>query len=103
MGVWALADGAALVRQAYPPTGTTRRAEAQPGLMVLGGLGVLVGAICVLAPGLSSDALLWVLAAWFAVRAVAEGMGVFALAASRPGSSSACPPSSTWPWSSPSS
>ena len=83
MGVWTVVDGAALVRQAYPSTGTTQRAEAQPGLMVLGGVGVLVGAICVVAPGLSANALVWLLAAWFAVRAVAESMGVFALASSR--------------------
>jgi uncharacterized membrane protein HdeD (DUF308 family) len=76
LGVWTLADGAALVRQAYPSTGTIQRAEAQPGLMVLGGLGVLVGAITVVAPGVSTSALIWLLAMWFAVRAVAEGMNV---------------------------
>jgi len=74
LGVWTLLEGAALVRQAYPPSGTSRRAELQPALVALGGLGVLVGAVTVLAPGLSTSTLIWLVAVWFAARAVAEGI-----------------------------
>ncbi len=82
LGLWTLVEGAALVRQAYPPTSTDRRAESHPALMALGSLGVAVGALTILAPGLSNAIQLWVLASWFVVRAVAEGL---ATAATKPG------------------
>jgi uncharacterized membrane protein HdeD (DUF308 family) len=77
-GAWALADGAATLRQAYPPSGTSRRAEAQPVLLVLGGIAVIVGVLAVVVPGLSPGTLTWLLAAWFAVRAAFELLGAYA-------------------------
>ena len=39
-GLWALAEGAATIRQGYPPSGTSRRAEARPVMLVMGGVAV---------------------------------------------------------------
>jgi uncharacterized membrane protein HdeD (DUF308 family) len=72
LGVWALAEGAATVRQALPRTGTTGRVERQPAVLAVGGLAVLVGTLAVLGLGLSSTALIWLLAGWLTVRAAAE-------------------------------
>ncbi len=83
LGLWTLGEGAALVRQAYPPTGTTRRAEAQPYLMGLGAIGIAVGALTVLAPGLSTTALIWLLGLWFVTRGLAEAVATAATAAGR--------------------
>ena len=83
LGVWTLLEGAALVRQAYPPSGTARRSEAQPALVALGALGVLVGVVTVLAPGLSTTTLIWLVAVWFAARAVAEGIATMTASPSR--------------------
>jgi uncharacterized membrane protein HdeD (DUF308 family) len=77
-GLWALADGASTIRQAYPPSGTSRRPEAQPVLLVMGGIALAVGVLVVVVPGLSVGALTWLLAGWFAVRAVFEGLGAYA-------------------------
>jgi uncharacterized membrane protein HdeD (DUF308 family) len=77
-GVWALAEGAATLRQAYPPTGTSSRAEAQPVLLLMGGIALAVGVLVVVVPGLSVAGLTWLLAGWFAVRAVFEGLGAYA-------------------------
>jgi uncharacterized membrane protein HdeD (DUF308 family) len=74
-GAWALAEGAASLRQAYPSSGTSRRAEAPPVLLVLGGVALAVGVLAVAVPGLSPAALTWLLAGWFAARAVIEGLG----------------------------
>jgi uncharacterized membrane protein HdeD (DUF308 family) len=77
-GLYALADGAATLRQAYPPTGTSRHAEAQPVLLLMGGIALAVGLMVIVVPGLSVGSLTWLLAGWFAVRAVFEGLGAFA-------------------------
>jgi uncharacterized membrane protein HdeD (DUF308 family) len=83
LGIWTLAEGAALVRQAYPPTGTTARAQAQPALMALGGLGLAAGALTVVAPSISTSVIIWVLGAWFAVRGAAEVVATPATTPSR--------------------
>ena len=72
LGVWALAEGAATIRQGYPRVATTGRPEAQPAVLAVGGLAVVVGVLAVLGLGLSSTVLLWLLAGWLAVRAAAE-------------------------------
>ena len=77
-GLWALADGAATVRQGYPPTGTSRRAEARPVMLLMGGIALAVAVLVVVVPGLSVGALTWLLAGWFGVRAVFEGLGAYA-------------------------
>ena len=77
-GVWALADGTATLRQAYPPSGTIHRPEAQPVMLVLAGVALVAGVMAVIVPGLSVGTLTWVLAAWFAVRAAFEGLGAYA-------------------------
>jgi uncharacterized membrane protein HdeD (DUF308 family) len=71
-GVWTLLDGAATVWQAYQPTGPDRSAELTPAVRIVGGIGILVGVLAVLDPGFSDAVLTWVLAAWFAFRAVTE-------------------------------
>ena len=77
-GLWALLDGAATVRQAYPPSGTSRRAEARPVMLVMGGIAIAVGVLVVVVPGISVATATWLLAGWFAVRAVFEALGAFA-------------------------
>jgi uncharacterized membrane protein HdeD (DUF308 family) len=80
-GVWALADGAATLRQAYPPSGTSARAKAQPVMLVLGGVSLVVGVLSIAVFGLSPETLTWVLAGWFAVRAGFETLGAYAVRA----------------------
>ncbi len=77
-GVWAIADGAATLRQAYPPSGTPSRTKAQPLLLVLGGVALAVGSFTVVVPGLSPGTLIWLMAGWFAVRAGFESLGAYA-------------------------
>lgn len=77
-GLWALADGAATLRQAYPPTGTSHRPKAQSVMLLMAGIALAVGVLVVVVPGLSVGSLTWLLAGWFAVRAVFEGLGSYA-------------------------
>ena len=77
-GLWALLDGAATVRQGYPPSGTSRRAEARPVMLVMGGIAIAVGVLVVVVPGLSVATATWLLAGWFAVRALFEALGAVA-------------------------
>lgn len=77
-GVWALLDGAATVRQGYPPTGTSHRVEAQPAMLLMGGVALAAAVLVVVVPGLSVSTMTWLLAGWFAVRALFEGMGAYA-------------------------
>ncbi len=72
VGVWTLLDGGATIWQAYQPTHPGRPAAMHPSLRVVGGVGIAVGAIAVLMPGLSTGTLIWLLAAWFAFRAVVQ-------------------------------
>ena len=77
-GVWALLDGAATLRQGYPPTGTSHRVEARPVMLLMGGVALAAGVLVVVVPGLSVGTMTWLLAGWFAVRAVFEGLGAYA-------------------------
>ena len=77
-GVWALVEGAVTVRQGYPSSDTSRRSEAQPVLLVLGGVGLVAGVLALAVPGLSAGAAIWLLAAWLAVRAGFEGLAAVA-------------------------
>ncbi len=45
LGVWALAEGAATIRQGYPRVAKTGRPEAQPAVVAVGGLAVVVGVL----------------------------------------------------------
>lgn len=76
-GLWAIADGAATLRQAYPPSGTRDRPVAQPLMLVLGGVALAVGVLVIVVPGLSVATVTWMLATWFAVRAIFEGVGAY--------------------------
>ena len=67
-GLWAVAEGAATIRQAYARVDQSHRIEARPILLVLGGVAVVAGIVAVLGLGLSSATLTWVLAAWVLVR-----------------------------------
>jgi len=67
-GVWALLDGAATIRQAYARVDQSDKIAARPILVVLGGVAVVVGIVCILGLGLSTEALTWVLAAWILLR-----------------------------------
>jgi uncharacterized membrane protein HdeD (DUF308 family) len=71
-GVWALLDGAATIRQAYARVDQSAKIAARPILVVLGGVAVVVGIVCILGLGLSTDALTWVLAAWILLRSGSE-------------------------------
>jgi uncharacterized membrane protein HdeD (DUF308 family) len=77
-GLWALAEGVATLRQASPPSGTSIQAVAQPLMLAMGSIAVLVGLLCVMVPGLASGTVTWMLAVWFAVRAAFEAFGAFA-------------------------
>ena len=67
-GLWAVAEGAATIRQAYARVDQSHRIEARPVLLVLGGVAVVAGILAVLGLGLSSTSLTWVLAVWIVVR-----------------------------------
>ena len=67
-GLWAIIEGAATIRQAYARVDQSLRIEARPVLLVLGGVALVVGIVCVLGLGLSTEALTWVLAAWILFR-----------------------------------
>jgi uncharacterized membrane protein HdeD (DUF308 family) len=71
-GLWAIVEGAATIRQAYARVDQSHRVEARPTLLVLGGVALVVGIVCVLGLGLSSTALTWVLAAWIIFRVGSE-------------------------------
>lgn len=77
LGVWAVCEGAATVRQGHLPVGIPPRVEVQPMVVMLGGIAVAVGALVVvgLVLDVSAAALTWLLAAWLAVRAVVELLG----------------------------
>ena len=77
-GVWALAEGAATIRQAYSPTLGSAHREVRPVLLVLGGVALLAGLLVVVVPGLSTAAAVSVLAGWVAVRAGCEVMTAYA-------------------------
>jgi uncharacterized membrane protein HdeD (DUF308 family) len=77
-GLWALAEGAATIWQAYRRSSTTKRAEATPLLIGLGGLAIVVGLLAVVGMGLSFTSLTWAMAGWLAVRALFELLGAFA-------------------------
>jgi uncharacterized membrane protein HdeD (DUF308 family) len=77
-GVWALLDGLATIRQGYPPSGTSSRPEARPVMLAMGGVAVAVGLLVVVVPGLSVGSVTWLLAGWFAIRAVFEVLGAAA-------------------------
>jgi uncharacterized membrane protein HdeD (DUF308 family) len=77
-GVWAVLDGLATIRQGYPPSGTADRPEARPVMLAMGGVAVAVGLLVVVLPGLSVGTATWLLAGWFAVRAVFEALGAAA-------------------------
>src|SRR3954452_6558310 len=84
LGVWALAEGAATLRQGLPRLGPAGGTVPQPAVLAVGGLAVLVGVVAVLGLGLSSTALIWLLAAWLTVRAVAEVVIAFTQIPNRP-------------------
>ena len=67
-GLWAVAEGAATIRQAYARVDQSHRIEARPVLLVLGGVALVAGILAVLGLGLSTTVLTWVLAAWIIVR-----------------------------------
>jgi uncharacterized membrane protein HdeD (DUF308 family) len=77
LGIWTLLDGVALVWQAYQPTHPGRPAEMHPSLRVVGAVGIVVGALIAVAPGLSNSLMIWLLAAWFTFRAVVQVAAVF--------------------------
>ena len=58
-GLWAVAEGAATIRQAYARVDQSHRIEARPVLLVLGGVAVVAGILAVLGLGLSTTALTW--------------------------------------------
>ena len=72
IGVWTLLDGVAVIWQAYQPTHPGRPAEMHPALRVVGAVGIAVGVLAVVVPGISAGTLIWLLAAWFAFRAVVQ-------------------------------
>lgn len=74
LGLLTVVEGAALVRQGFPPEYDGTPVDRQPQLAVLGGVALAVGVLCVVGPGLSASTMLWVLATWFLARAVAEGL-----------------------------
>ena len=82
-GLWALAEGAATVRQAYIRVDSSKRVEARPLLIVLGVVGMLAGVLALVGLGLSAGTLIWVLAAWLAVRVVFELLAAYAAATTR--------------------
>jgi uncharacterized membrane protein HdeD (DUF308 family) len=67
-GLWALAEGAATIRQAYARVDQSHHVEARPILLVLGGLALVAGTLAVLGLGLSATVLTWMLASWVLVR-----------------------------------
>jgi uncharacterized membrane protein HdeD (DUF308 family) len=71
-GLWALLEGAATIRQAYARVDQSHTIAARPILLVLGGVAVVVGIVCVLGLGLSTTSLTWVLAAWILLRLASE-------------------------------
>jgi uncharacterized membrane protein HdeD (DUF308 family) len=71
-GLWALLDGAATLRQAYARVDQSERIKPRPILVALGGLAMVVGIVCILGLGLSTETLTWVLAVWILVRVASE-------------------------------
>ena len=71
-GFWALLEGAATIRQAYARVDQSDKIAGRPILLVLGGVALVVGIVCILGLGLSSTALTWVLAAWILLRMASE-------------------------------
>ncbi len=98
-GLWAVAEGAATIRQAYARVDQSHRIEARPILLVLGGVAVVAGIVAVLGLGLSSATLTWVLAAWLLVRVGFEVVAAYIAPLTRIRCSSPWRPSSTSPWS----
>jgi uncharacterized membrane protein HdeD (DUF308 family) len=73
--LWALADGAAILRQASTPRIDH---DDRDFLRLLGGFSAAVGVLAMIGLALGVDALSWLLVVWFVVRAASELLGAFA-------------------------